>query len=119
MSAHRLAFDVMRSVASEISFSSIHDTRSAVSHCIADVDGTRPRIAAIATVLSVYEYTWRRPVSGCNATRPMVEAANSKSQMSRCSRSCLVHRPSTKRNSPSTTVHAQYPAVAESPAASA
>ena len=53
MSAQRFALEVIRSVASITPLPSIHDTRSAVSHCMAIVDGTRPRIAAIATVLSV------------------------------------------------------------------
>ena len=56
-SAHRLALEVMRSVASATPFAIIQATRSAVSCCIASVDGTRPRIAAMATVLSVNEYT--------------------------------------------------------------
>ena len=81
MSAHRLALDVIRSVASATPRSSIHATRSAVSCCIAAVDGTNPRIAAMATVLSVYEYTWRLPTRGCNATSPSVDAASSRSQM--------------------------------------
>jgi hypothetical protein len=54
-SAHKFAFDVTRSVASKTPRSSIHVTRSAVSRCIAAVDGVSLRIAAIATVLSVNE----------------------------------------------------------------
>ena len=53
MSAQRFAFDVILSVASITPLPNIHDTRSAVNHCMVNVDGTRPRIAAIATVLSV------------------------------------------------------------------
>ena len=101
MSAQRFAFDVMRSVASAMLLASIHDTRSAVSCCIAAVEGTKPRMALIATVLSVYEYTCRLPVSGWRAASPMVDAASSRSQISRFCLSALVHLPSTNSISPS------------------
>ena len=61
MSAQRLAFDVIRSVASATLASSSQSTRAAVSRCIVSVDGVNPRIACIATVLSVKEYTWDAP----------------------------------------------------------
>jgi hypothetical protein len=88
-----LALLVTRSAASATPPSSIHSTRAAVSACIASVDGVSPRIAAIATVLSVYEYTNDLAAHGCNATRPKVDAANSRSQMS-SSRSSAVQAPS-------------------------
>ena len=57
------------------------------------VDGVSPRMADIATVLSVYEYTNRRPAqSGSRPTRPKVEAASSRSQMSSL-RSSSLHCP--------------------------
>ena len=51
------------------------------SACIATVRGAAVRITAIATTLSVNEYTNDRPVSDASATSPKVEAASSRSQM--------------------------------------
>jgi hypothetical protein len=96
----------MRSVLSETPSASSHSTRRCVMACIASVDGTRPLRAAIATVLSVKEYTCRLSrQSDCSATSPIVEAASSRSQISSCLSSSL-HCPSTKSSSSPATAQA-------------
>ena len=118
-SAHRFAFDVMRSTASATPWWRSQADRAPHSACIVSVRGAAVRIAAIATTLSVNEYTNDRVVSDASATSPKVEAASSRSQMRCVSRSELDHSPCTYRSSSPSTVHAQKPAPAHSSAASA
>jgi hypothetical protein len=89
-----LDLDVTRSVASATPFVNIHSALAAVNSCIAGVEGVKPLIAAIATVLSVNEYTCSLAASGCSATNPKVEAANSRSQISNDALSSADHRSS-------------------------
>jgi hypothetical protein len=80
-SAHRFALDVMRSTASATPWWRSHADRAPHNACIISVRGAAVRIAAIATTLSVNEYTNDRVVSDASATSPKVEAASSRSQM--------------------------------------
>ena len=117
-SAHRLAAEVTRSAASTTSRARIHSARADVSCCIASVRGARRRIAAIATVLSVNEYTDVRAAIGCSATRPSVDAASSRSQMSSWL-SCSLHSPHVYNSSAPATHQAPKPAFGHARAASA
>ena len=92
MSAHRLAFDVMRRDSSRISPWKRYSVRRAVMACITSERGAIERIAAIATVLSVHDTTVRCS-HGAKATSPHVDASSSFSQMISSCRSSSVHSP--------------------------
>jgi hypothetical protein len=98
-----------------ISPSNRYAVRRAVISCITSDRGAIDRIAAIATVLSVYDTTVRWS-HGSSATSPHVDARSSFSHMIRLVRSSSVHSPTAYKSSPSVTVQAIQPA---SPDASA
>ena len=101
-SAQRLAFVVTRSAASRTPLCSIHWSRAATMRSARSERGLRRRMALIALVLFVKEYTKRMSAIGARVTSPSVDAKSSFSAIVKVlsASSSFVHSPWVRRISP-------------------